>query len=96
MNLTEEFLKHSENRDTLKTLIEHPVFVAAVAALKDGFDAFPSKTAEANPVIAAARFHEIAGMNFLIRGLSEFTKDPEPQKPAPKTKRMPKNLDDLQ
>ncbi len=95
MNLTEEFLKHPENRDTLKTLIENPVFVAATAALKDGFDAFPSKTAEANPVVSAARFHEIAGMNFFIRGLAELTKDPEPQKPTPQTKRMPKNLDDL-
>ncbi len=96
MNLTEEFTKHSVNRDALRAIIETDVFKQAVAALKDELDAYPGGVAENNPVVAAARYQQIAGINHVVKGLKRLTEEPEEKKPRPSTKRITTTLEELE
>lgn len=87
-----EFMKHATKRDRLAELMADPVMVEALDAVKYPMDAMPGGVAESNPVIAAARYQQIAGINFVTRELHSMTRDPQPQQTAPKVKRLATEL----
>lgn len=91
---TAEFIKDATKRDRLATLMADPVMVEALRAVKYAVDAVPGSTTESNPVVAAARFHQVAGMNFLTRELHRMTLDPQPPAKAPRLKRLIDKLPD--
>lgn len=94
MNPIETFLKDATKRDRLAVIMADPVLIEALYAIKYSLDAFPGEKTEGNPVIAASRFQQIAGINFLTRELERLTRDPITAPKPPKGKRLIDKLPD--
>lgn len=91
---TTEFQRHEENRKKLASVLKDPVLIEALEVLKEELDAYPGGVAESNPVVAAARYQQIAGVNHVLKGLTRLTKTPETRK-APREKSLPLKPEDL-
>ena len=90
----EIFIKDAVKRDRLAALLADPIMVEALDAVRYAMDAMPGGAAEANPVIAAARYQQIAGINFVTRELHSMTRDPVTAPKAPRLKRLIDKLPD--
>lgn len=73
----EEFTKHEENRAELRKVLDTPILRTALAVLKDELEPRALPSLEANPVLAAARYQQMAGANYILKGLEALT---EPMK----------------
>ena len=73
-----EFAKHENNRVQLATLLTSPVLRQALDALRGDLKPGLSNDGVLNPVVAAARYQQLAGINHVIDGLEKLTKAPKP------------------
>lgn len=72
-----DFSKHEENRVRLAALLADPTLQTAMACIK--YEAEPRQTTD--PVLAAARYHFMAGVNHVLEGLGRLTQMPDDRKP---------------
>ena len=70
---SEEFTKHEANRAQLLEALENPILQTALAILKQEMEPTTSALTDANPVVGAAKFHQVAGANHILQGLGRLT-----------------------
>ena len=70
---SEEFTKHEANRAQLLEVLKSPVLQIALGILKQELEPTTSALTDANPVIGAAKFHQVAGANHILQGLGRLT-----------------------
>lgn len=88
------FAKDASRRAGLATLLDLPVFREALAIAEGQMGPQTGTQADAVPAIAAARFHQLAGANELVKRLNALTREPVKQA-APKGRSLARTLDDL-
>jgi hypothetical protein len=70
---SEEFTKHEANRAQLLEALGNPILQTALAILKQEMEPTTSALTDANPVVGAAKFHQVAGANHILQGLGRLT-----------------------
>ena len=70
----EQFQSSEERRARLYEIITDPVFAQAMSVLADELNPDRANDGVPDPVIAAARFQQIAGATHVRRGLDRLTK----------------------
>jgi hypothetical protein len=70
----EQFQNSEERRARLYEIITDPVFAQAIAVLIDELNPDRANDGVPSPVVAAARFQQIAGATHVRRGLDRLTK----------------------
>jgi hypothetical protein len=88
---SDDFTRHEENRLALATLLSNPTLRTALDILKDEVAPAHGGAADANPVLAAAKYHIAAGANHVIDGLERLTRLPV-QRAMPNIKKLMKDL----
>ena len=99
MNPTEDtpafvFASDTAKRGRLATLLNDPVLQEAIDIAEDLMSPKAGTQADMVPAVAAARFHQVAGANDLLKNLKNLTREPK-KTVAPKVKGLAKTLDDL-
>ena len=99
MNPTEDtpafiFASDTARRGRLATLLNDPVLREALDIAEDQMEPKVGTQADMVPAVAAARFHQVAGANDLLKNLKNLTREPK-KTVAPKVKGLAKTLDDL-
>lgn len=76
-----QFKKDGAKRSRLIGILRDPVFREAVEIIKDELEPRGDLPIFYKPKIAAARYHELAGMKYLTDGLRRLTKEHQETKP---------------
>ena len=74
---TLDFSKHENNRVALAALLADPILQQALDALKEDAEPGLVNDGVVSPVVAAARYQQIAGANHIVLGLERLTKAPK-------------------
>lgn len=87
-----EFQNDPDRREKLAALLKNPVLLEALDVLKDEMEANADLAVTlANPVVSAHRYHQNAGANHVVKGLSRLAAPVKEITPLrPKTLRAPK------
>ncbi len=87
-----EFQNDPIRREELATLLKNSVLEEALDILKNEMEANADLAVTlANPVVSAHRYHQNAGANHIVKGLSRLAAQTKEIKPLrPKTLRAPK------
>ena len=88
------FASDPAKRSHLAALLNDPVFQEAVGLAEDLMSPKTGTQADAVPAIAAARFHQVAGANELLKNLKTLTREPK-KETAPKVRRLARTEADL-
>jgi hypothetical protein len=83
----DDFRKQEANRVELAQLLLHPTLQAALNILADASAPSIGMETYSNPVIAAAKYHQAAGANSVLDGLTRLTKPPVERK-VPRGKQL--------
>lgn len=70
----EEFQNDEARRNRLREILADETMIAALAILKDEKEPGVNGVTESNPTIAASRYHQVAGINHVLKGLERLTK----------------------
>jgi len=77
---TDEFASDPKRREDLAKILADPIFTAAVAAVSGEIQPAAFGQADVNPVLGNARYHQVAGLNYLVNGLAKLTQAPAERK----------------
>jgi hypothetical protein len=89
-----KFVKDVSRRNHLAAILLDPVFREALDIAEDLMGPQTGTQADAVPAIAAAKFHQMAGANELVKKLHVLTREPAKQV-APKIRSLARTLEDL-
>jgi hypothetical protein len=68
-----DFQSDPVRQQELASLLTHPTLQLALGILKDEIEPLPQPATEQSPVISTAKYHQIAGANHIVKGLSRLT-----------------------
>lgn len=88
------FASDAAKRNHLAAVLSDPVLQEALDIAEDLMAPKAGTQADAVPAVAAARFHQVAGANDLLKNLKTLTREPS-KKAAPKVKSLARTIDDL-
>lgn len=72
-----EFAKDTDKRNQLASLLKHPVLLEAIDIVEELMEPQTGTQADAVPAIAAAKMHQVAGANELLKKLRNLSKEPK-------------------
>lgn len=88
------FSSNLEKRYRLEALLADPILNEAFDIAEDQIRPQTGTQAEAVPAIAAAKFHQVAGVNDFLKALVRLTKEVK-KTMGPKMRTLPKSEKDL-
>lgn len=89
-----EFIKDTVRRNKLAALLKNPVLVEALGIVEDQMEPQTGTQADVHPAVAAAKMHQVAGANELLKRLRALAKEPKEVK-VPKGRTLAKTVEDL-
>lgn len=89
-----KFASNLEKRYRLEAILNDPIFIEATDIAEDQIKPQTGTNAEAVPAIAAAKFHQVAGINDFMKSLRRLTKEVK-KTMGPKMRTLPKSEKDL-
>lgn len=69
----EAFQSDPVKQQELASLLSHPTLKLALEILKDEVEPKIQQPTELNPVVSAAKYQQVAGVNHVIKGLKNLT-----------------------
>jgi hypothetical protein len=89
-----KFAKDVSRRNHLAAILMDPVLQEALDIAEDQMGPQTGTQADAVPAVAAAKFHQMAGANELVKKLHALTREPAKQT-SPKLRSFARTLEDL-